>query len=116
MAKGKKTGGRNFKKGHHRGRPKGAKDKVPRSFKASVRRVYEELGSSDPTLLMDAVRRGLKAAPPKSYQYLQLGAYYLDGKPVETVKLRPDLSGLTETELTMLERLLEKANARPHAD
>ena len=30
------------------GRPKGAKNTVPGDFKASIRRVYEEVASSDP--------------------------------------------------------------------
>lgn len=94
MARGKKTGGRNFKKGAP-GRPKGSKDKVPRTFKASIRAVYQELATEKPELFRTAIERGLRASAPKSFQYVQLGAHYLDGKPIETVKLL-DQSKLSE--------------------
>jgi hypothetical protein len=33
-----------------------------------------------------AMRAGLLADPPKSFQYLQLAAHYLDGKPADTMR------------------------------
>jgi hypothetical protein len=111
MARGKKTGGRNFKKGQG-GRKKGAKNKVPGSFKSSVKALYEEIAAKAPELLHNAIVKGLKAAPPKSYQYLQLGAYYIDGKPAETVNIRPDLSGLTDDEIQQLELLRLKIDRK----
>ena len=75
------------------GRPKGAQNKVPHDFKASIRRVYEEVASSDPTLIRRALVRGLQAAPPKSFQYLQILSHYVDGKPAETVKLQGKITG-----------------------
>lgn len=107
MAKGKKTGGRDFKKGEG-GRQKGAKDKVPRGFKRSIRALYEQLADEQPETFRKALEDGLKAKAPASFQYLQMGAHYLDGKPAETVTIRPDLTGLSTEEVQVLERLLSK--------
>jgi hypothetical protein len=80
MAIGKKTGGRDFLPGEG-GRKKGSRDKVPRSFKASVRAIFEDIASMKPKVIRNAIVEGLKAPPPKSFPYLQLAATYLDGKP-----------------------------------
>lgn len=69
------------------GRPLGAKDKLPRSAKASIKKIFEEVGSTDPEMIRAAIMRGLQAEPPKSFPYLQLAAAYVDGRPVETVKV-----------------------------
>lgn len=103
MARGKKTGGRNFKKGHGKGRPKGAKDKVPRSFKASIRVLYQQLAADRPDLFENAVVKGLSAKPPFSFQYLQMGAHYIDGKPADTLKIIP-LSKLSDETLAAIKR------------
>ena len=107
MARGRKTGGRDFRKGCA-GRPMGARDAVPRSFRASVRAILAEVASENPNLIRGAILRGLKAAPPKSFQYLQLAAHYLDGRPVERLEFR-HLSNLSSDELQAFERLLRKA-------
>jgi hypothetical protein len=70
------------------GRPKGSHDKIPRSVKASIRAVFEEVATEDPELIRRAVRAGLEAPPPKSFPYLQLAAFYVDGRPVEDIKLQ----------------------------
>ena len=88
MARGRKTGGRDFKKGEG-GRKPGSRDEVPRTLKASIKRVYEEIAAEDPALIRRALEQGLRAEPPKSYPYLQLAAYYLDGRPVERIELQP---------------------------
>jgi len=105
MAKGKKTGGRNFKKGEG-GRKKGAKDKLPRSFKRSIKVLYEQLADQRPELFAKALVRGLESRPPFSFSYLQMGAHYLDGKPADTVRLQPDLSKLSDEELDLFEKLM----------
>ncbi len=64
---------------------KGAKDRVPRSFRGSIKAIFEEVASEDPKLIYDAVIRGLKAPAPKSFQYLQLVTAYIDGKPTDAV-------------------------------
>lgn len=114
MAKGKKTGGRNFKKGNG-GRKKGAKDKVPRGLKAkvegSIKSMYEALLLGDPQLFVDRIRRDLKkGSGTVGFQHVQLAAYYLDGKPAETIKVRPDLSRLSDAELAAWEQLMMKAS------
>lgn len=57
------------------GKPKGAKDHVPRSFKASLRAVYDEVLSEDPDILKAAVIRGLRARKPKeAFPYVRIFA------------------------------------------
>jgi hypothetical protein len=56
--------------------------------KASIRAVFEEVASDDPELIRRAVRAGLEAPPPKSFPYLQLAAFYVDGRPVEEIKMQ----------------------------
>ncbi len=104
MAIGKKTGGRDFRPGQG-GRRKGAKDKIPRTFKASMRAIFEEVAATHPHTLRDAVTKGLTAPPPKSYPYLQLLAHYLDGKPTEPPS-SPGPEGLVFPE--RLSQLLER--------
>ena len=65
------------------GRPPGAKDKVPKSFKASIKQVFEDIATSDPELIRTAVLKGLKGKPRESFPFLQLAAYYIDGKPAD---------------------------------
>jgi hypothetical protein len=69
------------------GRPKGSKDAVPKSFKASIKRVFEDLATDEPDLIRAAVLRGLRGRPRESFPYVQLAAHYIDGKPADTVKL-----------------------------
>lgn len=107
MARGRKTGGRSFKKGN-RGRPRGAKDKFPRG---SIKAIYVGLAQGRPELFGRAIVAGISAKPPFSFQYLQLGAYYIDGKPVETIRVQPDLSKYTPDELLLLERLIAKGTS-----
>lgn len=66
------------------GRPKGSKDKVPRSLKASFRIVYEKICKENPDLLRKAIEAGLRGKPKEAFPFVQLGAFYLDGKPTET--------------------------------
>jgi hypothetical protein len=73
--------------GKRGGRPLGAKDKVPRSVKASIKKIFEEIGSTDRELIREAIMRGIQAEPPKSFPYLQLAAAYVDGRPAENVKV-----------------------------
>jgi hypothetical protein len=64
--KGKATGA---------GRKPGAKDDVPRSFKASLKAVYEQVLTEDPDLIKNAVVRGLMARKPKeAFPYVRIFA------------------------------------------
>jgi hypothetical protein len=73
------------------GRPKGSKDRVPRSFKASLFSVFDRLETERPDLFEAAVIAGLEAKPPASFQYLQLWAHYREGKPTEKVEHSGDM-------------------------
>lgn len=80
------------------GRPRGSRDRVPRTLKASIKRIAADIAGKDPDLIENAIRDGLKAKPPASFQYLQLAAHYLDGKPGETVEHKfPDPVRVTHT-------------------
>lgn len=69
------------------GRPRGARNKIPGSFKASVRDVFEQIATADPELVKAAILRGLKGTPREAFAYVQLAAFYLDGKPADTVNI-----------------------------
>src|SRR5262245_15785671 len=112
MARGKKTGGRDFKKGQG-GRKKGAKDKVPRGLKAklagSIKSMYEAVVVGEPELVLSAIRRGFRGGGTVGFHHVQLAAHYLDGKPADTVNMNLDLSKLSTEELELLRRLVALA-------
>ena len=88
MAKGRKTGGRDFVPGDPRaGRPKGVKDKVPHSLKASLKRIYEELVGENEAEVKEAIRKKLLLA---DNFHVQTAIYYLDGKPTDQVHVTDD--------------------------
>lgn len=70
------------------GRPKGSKDKVPRAWKGSLKALFEEYGTEKTDVVWNAIDKGLRAAPPKSFQYLQLMKALIDGKDDDVVALR----------------------------
>src|SRR5712691_5150830 len=73
------------------GRPPGTKNKVPATFKASISALFRRIASEEPEIIHQAIRRGFTSLKPTdAYPYVQLAAYYLDGKPVETVKHQGD--------------------------
>jgi hypothetical protein len=74
--------------GNPRGRPKGAKDVVPKSVKASVKEVLEEIAVSNRDEIRAAILKGIKSTPPHSLRYVEVIAHYTDGKPAETVKIK----------------------------
>lgn len=111
MAFGRKTGGRDFT--HDApgpGRPSGSPDTVPRRVKASIRTVLQDIVTDDPALIRDAIVKGLRAPPPKSFPYLQLAAAYVDGKPADKLQIR-NYERLTDDELAQLETLLARATS-----
>ncbi len=87
-----KPRGKPFSKGHQKlgGRKKGTPDKVPATFKASIKAMYEKLVSQHPAdwerAIMQAVRKGGSPA----FQHVQLALHVLDGKPRETIQVEPD--------------------------
>jgi hypothetical protein len=66
------------------GRKPGSRNFVP-SF---VRAAFQHLANVAPECFEQAILKGLKAKPPRSFPYVQLAAFYLDGKPVERVTLQ----------------------------
>ena len=71
-----------FKKGQG-GRPKGAKNVVPSTFKTTLMGIYEKLQHERPELFTHAVTKGLELDAPQNFAYLKLWAEYTEGKPVE---------------------------------
>ena len=66
-----------------------------------MRAVFEDIATTEPETIRDAILRGLKAHPPKSLPYLQLAALYLDGPPAQAVDVsttRP-YQGWTEEQI-----------------
>lgn len=57
------------------GRKQGSKDEIPRSVKASLRAVYQEIVNDDPEILKTAVTRGLLERNSKArFPYVRLFA------------------------------------------
>ena len=112
MARGRKTGGRDFtgvddpRRAQHRG-----PDRVPRG---SVRAIMQLIATENAVEIRDALLRAIRSLR-YSVPVVQLLAQYVDGKPPERVEVRAsqapqhDLSRLSHEELEMLERLVEKA-------
>lgn len=70
------------------GKPKGAKDHIPRGVKASLKQLLEEIAENEQATLRNAVMRGLQRGGPKhADRYLRLVAEYVDGKPADTLNL-----------------------------
>lgn len=86
-----------FKKGQSgnpHGRPKGAKDSIPRSFRASIKGMYEKLATERPELFEDAITRDLQNRHgTAAFHHVQLAAHYLDGRPETNVKIGNDEEG-----------------------
>lgn len=70
--------------GNPKGKPKGAKDKVPRSAKRAVELLIERFGT-DTALLEKALRKGLEAKAPSSFPYLKLVVEQSVGAPEQPV-------------------------------
>lgn len=67
-------------KGDTKGRPHGAKDKVPRTAKRAVEALIEKFGN-DTELIEWVLRRGLQARAPSSFPYLRLIVEHNVGTP-----------------------------------
>jgi hypothetical protein len=69
------------------GRPKGSKDVVPRTFKGTIKRIFEDVATENPEVIHAAILKGLKAPAPKSFAYLQLMTVTIDGREAQAVPL-----------------------------
>jgi hypothetical protein len=76
----------NLKKAPKKGRKPGSKGAIPPTFKASLKRIFNEIATEEPGLLKTAIRDGIMAKPPYSFQYIQVAAHYIDGKPSDKVE------------------------------
>lgn len=120
MANGRKTGGRNFKKGQG-GRKKGAQDRVPRGLKAkitdSIRKLYVALLANQPDLFERCVIKDLQHAGAAGFHHVQLAAFYIDGKPTEHVQHSgpdggPIAIDLVQAARSSLAKKLERVSSR----
>ena len=67
------------------GRPKGSKDSIPRSVKASIRLACERIGKKHPKLIEERILAGVNHEDMRiAFPYIQMVAHYIDGKPKET--------------------------------
>jgi hypothetical protein len=74
--------------GNPRGRPPGTKDSVPRTIRASVKEVLEEVAVKNRVEIYNAIVKGINSKPPHSLRYVEVIAHYIDGKPADTVELK----------------------------
>lgn len=76
------------------GRPKGRRNTVPGSFKASIRGLYEKLAKEEPALFEAAIRRDLSnRRGTAAFHHVQLAAFYLDGKPKDRIEHSGEVGG-----------------------
>ncbi len=80
--------GRPFTKGNP-GRTKGSKNRLPKGFKASIKRLFEELAVEEEQNWKETIRRSMRMPGPRGFPWVQLALYVLDGKPKETVETTP---------------------------
>lgn len=81
-----------FKKGQdarrRQGRPRSARDRVPRSTKASLLQVLGEIEEHHADDIESGLLAGIRAKPPVSFPYIQIAlAYRFGGKPVHRVQV-----------------------------
>lgn len=88
MARGRKTGGRNFRPGE--GRPRGSINKVPAGFKPSIKAIYEKLMAAHPEEWESAIRTAIRKGGRDAFAHIQLAAHYFDGRPVERMEMKSD--------------------------
>ena len=93
-------------------KPKGSKDRVPRSVKASIVAVIQDVVNTEPALIRQAVIDGFRARPPKSFAYLQLAAAYLDGETQKRVEITGATGGPSNWRRCRTEQLREQVRAR----
>jgi hypothetical protein len=79
---------KNLKRDAGPGRPRGSRNKVPFSVKASVKEVLEELAVSNRDEIRTAILKGINSKPPHSLRYIEVIAHYIDGKPADTVTIK----------------------------
>ncbi len=76
--------------------PDGTTTTLAKLQKASIKRIMVDLATTQPELFRDAIIAGLLADPPKSYPYLALALYTIDGKPVDAEPVSQPIADLSE--------------------
>lgn len=69
------------------GKPKGAKNVIPGTFKTTLMGIYQKLQQERPELFEQAITKGLELDAPQNFAYVKMWAEYSEGKPVERVEL-----------------------------
>ena len=72
------------------GRTPGTPDSVPRTVRASIRQIFQELGEQEPEIYKKAIRKGLQAGTRDSFPFVRLAAAYLDGVPAQTLRIEDE--------------------------
>lgn len=65
------------------GKPKGAKNVIPGTFKTTLMGIYDRLQTEKPELFERAIERGLMLDAPANFPYVKMWAEYSHGKPIE---------------------------------
>lgn len=76
--------------------PDGTTTTLAKLAKASIRSIFKDLATTQPELYRDAIIAGLLADPPRSYPYLCLALYTIDGKPVDAEPVSQPIADLSE--------------------
>lgn len=79
------------KSGNPNGKPKGAKDKRPRSARAAVNQLLDAYGM-DVSKIKAAIDAGLEANPPNSLGYVKLVVEHQVGQPEQTLNVPGSVS------------------------
>lgn len=87
------------------GRPRGSHDSIPRSVRASVKAVIEEVVTEQQPSIYNAIIDGIESGSRNAHNYLRLCAEYTDGKPDATLNLRTQFK---EDEMAIAERQLQQ--------
>lgn len=74
------------KSGNPKGKPRGAKDKRPRSARAAVNQLLDDYGM-DVSRIKAAIDAGLDANPPHSLGYVKMVVEHQVGQPEQTVNV-----------------------------
>jgi hypothetical protein len=104
-----------WRKGHTPGRiskPKGAKDVIPRSEKASIRAIAADIILNQPDVIRESLMRGFQASPPKSLPYLTLAATLIGEAIDQRVQVTGPDGGPIQLEAVRTEQLRAEVRER----
>ena len=73
--------------GNPAGKPRGARDRYPRSAKRAMELMLEAYARQKLPMVMAAMDKGIQARPPHSAGYLKLAIDHVKGLPDQTLDL-----------------------------